>query len=33
LTIRLRSTDERLREVQEELSIQEIQPEWILSDD
>jgi serine/threonine protein phosphatase PrpC/CRP-like cAMP-binding protein len=33
LTIRLRSTDERLREVQEELSIQEIQPEWILSED
>jgi serine/threonine protein phosphatase PrpC len=33
LTVRLRSTDERLREVQEELSIQQIQPEWILSED
>jgi len=33
LTMRLRTTDERLKEVQEELSIQEVEPEWILPDD
>lgn len=32
LTVRLRSTDERLREAQEELSIQEVEPDWILDD-
>jgi len=30
LTLRLRSTDERLREAKEELSIQEVEPEWIM---
>jgi serine/threonine protein phosphatase PrpC len=33
LTFRLRNTDERLREAKEELSIQEIKPEWILLDE
>ena len=33
LTLRLRSTDERLREAKEELSIQDVEPEWILDDD
>jgi serine/threonine protein phosphatase PrpC len=32
LTTRLRSTDERLREAQEELSIQEVEPDWILEE-
>jgi hypothetical protein len=32
LTSRLRSTDERLREVQEELSVQEVKPEWLKSE-
>ncbi len=33
LTLRLRTTDERLKEVQEELSYQEVEPDWILPDD
>ncbi|MBN2498704.1 MAG: Stp1/IreP family PP2C-type Ser/Thr phosphatase [Deltaproteobacteria bacterium] len=33
LTLRLRTTDERLKEAQQELSIQEVEPDWILPDD
>jgi serine/threonine protein phosphatase PrpC len=33
LTLRLRTTDERLKEVQEELCYQEVEPEWILPED
>lgn len=33
LTLRLRTTDERLKEVQEELCYQEVEPDWILPDD
>jgi serine/threonine protein phosphatase PrpC len=33
LTMRLRTTDERLKEAQEELSIQEVEPDWILAED
>jgi CRP-like cAMP-binding protein len=33
LTLRLRTTDERLKEAQEELSIQQVEPEWILPED
>lgn len=33
LTLRLRTADERLREAQEELAVQQVQPDWILPDD
>ncbi len=33
LTLRLRTTDERLKEAKQELSIQEVEPDWILPDD
>ncbi len=33
LTLRLRTTDERLKEVQEELCYQEVEPDWILPED
>jgi PPM family protein phosphatase len=33
LTLRLRTADERLKEVQEELSVEKVEPEWILPED
>jgi len=33
LTLRLRTTDERLKEAQEELCYQEVEPDWILPED
>ena len=33
LTLRLRTTDERLKEVQDELCYQEVEPDWILPED